>query len=257
LACIDQRLLDPGDPEAVLEGVLVALVNAVEVCLDRGDNPFATAYAEAAIRTLAKTLTPEGLEQSRAAILRALTNAAVWSACARDMAPPGLAHRLGRAIAAAVPHPAAVCMAICLPAVVARALEREPRLGAELLHLVGDPELYSLTRPELRPSKCVNLLREGWHTLCRNWSAELPADLVSTGLGREALTAIAETANPAAPQAAVAVMEQSWTVIAPQRLQALTSEAATPEPKAPPADNAGGIDHKPDGGSQDAPAELL
>jgi alcohol dehydrogenase class IV len=258
LVCIDRRLLDPGDPEVLLDGVLVALVNAVEVCLNSGANPFAAAYAETAIRTLKDTLTPEGMAQSRAAIRLALTNIAVWAACARDMTPSGLAHRLGRAIAAAVPQPAGVCMALCLPAVVTQRLEREPRLCAELLHLLGDAELYSLTRPELRRSKCINLLREGWHALCDSWPTELPADLASTGLARTQMADIAATANPEDPRAALAVLKLNWSLIAPLQLLALAPEPANaPKQDADTDKDAAGIPTPPDQGGQDGPTELL
>jgi alcohol dehydrogenase class IV len=258
LVCIDRRLLDPGDPEALLDGVLVAMVNAVEVCLNSGANPFAAAYAETAIRTLVDTLTPEGMEQSRAAIRLTLTNTAVWAACARDMTPPGLAHRLGRTIAATVPQPAGICMALCLPAVVAQALEREPRLCAELLHLLGDAELYSLTRPELRRSKCINLLREAWHALCDSWPTELPADLASTGLERAQVADIAASANPEAPHLAQAVLEQSWSLIAPLQLQALASDPTVAPRREAETDKAvAGTTVPPDEGGQDGPAELL
>jgi alcohol dehydrogenase len=253
LACIDKRLLDSSDrdPGYLLDGVLIALVNAVEVCLLRGDNPFAVVYAEAAIKTIVATLTPEGLEAPRADILLALTNAAVWADCARDMQPPGLAHRLGRALAARVDLDAGLLMALCLPAVVDRALTGKTRLAAELLQLLGDAELYSLTEPQLRRPKCVNLLLEGWQALCENWPEALPGDLQATGIAREALREVARAAAPAEPQSALTILEHSWTLIPPLQLQAQATTAvadrhypATTDPDA-------------DRGAQDAPAELL
>lgn len=245
LVCVDTRLLDPGDPDEILNGALIALVNAVEVCLDNGGNPFATAYAEAAIKLMVATLTPEGLEEKRARILMALTNAAVWAGSARDMQPPGLAHRLGKALADTLPLGSGICMGLCLPAVVDKALQGQPRLSAELLHVLGDEELYSLTIPELRQPKCVNLLREGWHALHQNWPGDIPADLQATGIPRERLTAIAGSAQPHAPQTALSCLESGWTLVPPLQLKALPPEAA--------ADT----DTHVDRGVQDAPAELL
>jgi alcohol dehydrogenase len=258
LTCIDKRLLNPGayhrhDGERLLDSVLIALVNAVEVCLLRGDNPFAVAYAEAAIRFLVDTLTPEGLDASKTDLLMAFTNAAVWANCGRDMQPPGLAHRLGRALAARTDLGAGVLMALCLPAVVGRVLAGQQRLTAELLHLLGGARLYSLTDAKLRRPKCVNLLREGWQTLCDNWPAELPLDLQATGIAREALPEVARTAEPADPQSALGILERSWSLIPDLRLQAQppASNAATDCQNAPISDP------HADRGAQDAPAELL
>jgi alcohol dehydrogenase len=258
LACMDKRLLKSGDSrrrhrERLLDSVLIALVNAVEVCLLRGDNPFAAAYAEAAIRTIVDTLTPEGLEASGPDILLALTNAALWTDCGRDMQPPGLAHRLGRALAARTEMGAGLFMALCLPAVVDRALAGRRRLTAELLHLLGGAQLYSLTEAKLRRPRCVNLLREGWHTLCEFWPAELPFDLQATGIAREALPEVAREADPVDPQAALEILERSWTLVPGLRLQARpqASTAAADSQNTPPT-----APHA-DRGAQDAPAELL
>jgi alcohol dehydrogenase len=258
VACIDKRLLDPSDwdhdkRDGLLDRVLLALVNAVEVCLESGDNPFAVAYAEAVIKTLAESLTPEGLEASRADILLTLTNAAVWSDCARNMQAPGLAHRLGRVLATKVDLGAGLLMALCLPAVVDGALVGATRLSAELLHLLGGAELYSLTEAHLQRPKCVNLLSEGWRTLCENWPGDLPGDLQATGLVREALPEMAGAADQADPHTALKVLEQSWTMVPAVQLQAL--------PKSPeaPAHSQNTLSQKrhADGGAQDAPAELL
>jgi alcohol dehydrogenase len=255
VVCIDKRLLDRDrhKRDGLLDRVLLALVNAVEVCLGSGDNPFAVAYAEAAIKTIVESLTPEGLEASRADILLALTNAAAWSDCARNMQAPGLAHRLGRALAAKVDLDAGLLMTLCLPAVVERALVGATRLSAELLHLLGGAELYSLTEAHLRRPKCVNLLREGWRTLCENWPGDLPGDLQATGLAREALPELARTADPADPRTALTLLEQSWTMVPPVQLQAL------PKSPAAPADSQNTLSQErhADGGAQDAPAELL
>jgi alcohol dehydrogenase len=244
LVCVDTRLLSPGDHDEILNGVLIALVNAVEVCLDSGDNPFAAVYAEAAIKMIVETLTPEGLEEKKAAILMALTNAAVWAGCARDMQPPGLAHRLGRVLAETMPHGAGICMGLCLPAVVNQALERRPRLSAELLHVLGDEALYSSTVPELRQPKCVNLLREGWHALHQTWPDEIPADLQTAGIPREQLAAVARAANPQEPRVAQTCLDNSWTLVPTLQLQALPPESTAADTHA-------------DRGVQDAPAELL
>jgi alcohol dehydrogenase len=256
LVCIDRRLLDPSDKnrrdrERLLDSVLIALVNAVEVCLMQGDNPFAVAYAEAAIGSLVDTLTPDGLEASRGEMVLALTNAAVWAACARDMQPPGLAHRLGRALAVRLDLGAGILMALCLPAVVDRGLSGKPHRTAQLLHLLGDAELYSLSEPRLRRSKCVNLLREGWHTLCINWPEALPFDLQATGIAREALPEAARAADPADPQSALTILERSWTLIPPMQLQAQASTEAAQREKIPSPDS------PTDEGAQDAAAELL
>jgi alcohol dehydrogenase class IV len=248
MACIDKRLLDLGDRCQVLNNVLVALVNAVEVCLTRGDNPFAATYAEAAIKTIAETLTPEGLGARRADIHLALTNAAVWADCARDMAPVGRAHRLGRALSEQLDTDVGICMALCLPAVVDDALAKEARLAAELLHLLGDADLYSLTLPKLRRARCVNLLREGWHALCENWPDEIPAGLAETGIDEAGLEAVARRANPSDPRTGLRILRESWALIAPHRLQALPSDdGGHPAPMDPNAER----------GAQDAPAELL
>lgn len=258
LACIDKRLLKTSGHhrrhrERLLDSVLIALVNAVEVCLLRGDNPFAVAYAEAAIRILVDTLTPEGLEASRSDILLALTNAAVWVDCGRDMQPPGLAHRLGRALAARTDLDAGLLMALCLPAVVDRALAGQKRLAAELLHLLGGAELFSLTEAKLCRPKCVNLLREGWHALCENWPVELPGDLQATGIAREALSEVARAADPADPQTALGILERSWNLVPELRLRAQPqgSTAATDSQNTPPTDP------HADRGAQDAATELL
>ena len=256
LACVDTRLLDPGDHGRILNGALTALVNAVEVCLDHGENPFATVYAEAAIKLIAETLTPEGLEAKPATILMALTNAAVWAGCAREMQPPGLAHRLGRALAERVPHGAGVCMGLCLPAVVDKALQGRPRLSAELLHVLGGEELYSLTVAELRKPKCVNLLREGWHALHQAWPDEVPAGLRETGIARDQLAAVARAADPRHHNTARTCLEGSWDPVPPLELQALPADSGAGA-HGLGTDTETDTDTHDDGGAQDAPAELL
>ncbi|MDJ0782734.1 MAG: iron-containing alcohol dehydrogenase [Desulfosarcinaceae bacterium] len=253
VACVDERLLNPGNRDRLLDNVLITFVNGIEVCLNCGDNPFAATYAEAAVKAIIGTLTPEGLEAPASRRLLVLTNAAVWADCARDMHPPGFAHRLGKTLSTHVGLGAGICMALCLPATVDLRLAGEPRLAAEMLHLLGDAELYSLTTLDLRRPRCVNLLREGWQALQENWPSPIPAGLQNTGLDHDTLAAVAQSAVPEDSRRAQEILEQSWSLVAPHRLQALSTGEANPtadgDSTAPRLNVARG--------AQDGPAELL
>lgn len=219
VAVLDPRTTLKLPPLITAATAMDALTHAVEAYTCLGKNPLSDAYAEAAVRKIARWLVPVLQSDEHPEGRLELAQAAAMAGIAFSNSPVGLVHALAHTIGAmyGVHHGAA--NSIFLPYVLEYNLAaRQTEIGELLLHLAGaDP--YASTPKDRRAEAAIErivALKEQAHALCG-----LPRTLGETGkMVRDELPEVARRSlddgtivmNPVdvTEADALAVLERAW-----------------------------------------------
>jgi alcohol dehydrogenase len=218
-AVLDPRMTLGLPPQITAATAMDAMTHGCEACIGLASNPMSSAYATAAVRTIAdnllQVLDRPGDVQGRLALAQGATMAGI--AFSNSMV--GLVHALGHSVGALCHVHHGTCMSILLPAVLEYNLAARRQAIGELLLPLAGAEVYADTPAANRAEKTISRLRwlkDEIHARCG-----LPRSLVETGkVRKDQLPRIASMAlddgsiiyNPVevGREEALAVLERAW-----------------------------------------------
>jgi len=182
VAFIDPAMMGEPNDHEVVNGALIALVNAVEAFLDEDAGPVSHAYAHVAISLILKMLPMVIRNIEPQKNLCALVNGQMAAGCAAADDPSGLCHRLAAQLKAWIDLPLGFLMAAVLPHLAEDiGTFRADRVG-QLLYPMAGPDIYAMTAQDLKKHRAIAMLWEFFDAINAELVLKIPASLADVGL---------------------------------------------------------------------------
>ncbi len=192
LAVLDPRMTQSLPPKLTAATGMDALTHAIEAytCLQK--NPVSDAFAWKAIELIRQYLLQAVTKGKDTTARLALANASLMAGIAFSNSMVGAVHAIGHALGAVAHVHHGTAMAILLPAVMEYNLEKNRDLYAELLLPLAGAEVYSITPPDQRAEKSIEIIRQLNRQL--NMIAGMPITLRQAGVDKKLFEHIARKA---------------------------------------------------------------
>ncbi len=192
LAVLDPRMTESLPPRLTAATGMDALTHAIEAytCLQK--NPVSDAFAWKAIELIRRFLVKATVNGKDRQARLAMANASLMAGIAFSNSMVGAVHAIGHALGAVAHVHHGTAMAILLPAVMERNLEKVEDLYAELLLPLAGAEVYAMTPPDMRARKVIEVVRNLNGQLHR--LTGMPVRLSQAGVDESLFDEIAEKA---------------------------------------------------------------
>lgn len=185
VAFIDPAMMGDRNDREVVDGALIALVNAVEAFLDESAGPMCRAYAHTAIGLILKHL-PLALGKTERKKSRcAVVNGQVAASCAFSAASPGICHTLAVGLKDETGPSFGFLMAMLLPYLLAEAGKVNPDQVGKLLYPMAGTDIFAMTAADLKMPRTIALLWEFFDAINARLDSKIPSSLGETGLTDE------------------------------------------------------------------------